>query len=158
MYFNLSPSFVNIWSYLKELQSGFKRKQNLPPESKYQLFNCLSQKALFGQVQNRNGKNAWFSRQTRVVVQTHHPLPLSGYWYRTNVAFWHLAAPWAHQAEQSVAEHHPLCSPWRSNLGHTKTCVSFYYWLQEQIVTSTFIESENTIQTVLVCDCVLETC
>lgn len=68
MYFNLSPSFVNIWSYLKELQSRDERKQTLPPESKYQLFNYLSQKALFGQVQNRNGKKAWFSRQTCAVV------------------------------------------------------------------------------------------
>lgn len=34
MYFNLNLSFVNIWSYLKELQSGVERQQTLLPESK----------------------------------------------------------------------------------------------------------------------------
>lgn len=67
LYFNLSPSFVNIWSYLKELQSKVRRKQTLLPESKHQLFNHLGQKTL-GRVWNRNGRKTLSSRQHCVVA------------------------------------------------------------------------------------------
>lgn len=67
LYFNLSPSFVNIWSYLKELQSRVGRKQTRPLERKHQLFNHLGQKTL-GDVWNRNGRKTLSSRQHCVVA------------------------------------------------------------------------------------------